>query len=87
MLEAKKKKQQFSAEYVKYGFIENPANSSSPICLICQKTLSIKAMKPSRLQDHLNKMHPDKKESLNSSFALDLVKMFLFNLNKSLICG
>lgn len=62
MSEAKKKKRQYSAEYIKYGFIENPTNPSSPMCLLCLKTFSNEAMKPSRLQDHLIKMHSDKKD-------------------------
>ena len=57
MSEAKKKRRQYSAEYIKYGFIENPTNPFSPMCLVCQRTFSNEAMKPSRLQDHLNKMH------------------------------
>lgn len=32
------------------------------MCLICQKTFSNEAMKPSRLLDHFNKMHSDMKD-------------------------
>ncbi|KFM72594.1 SCAN domain-containing protein 3, partial [Stegodyphus mimosarum] len=73
MSEAKKKRRQYSADYIKYGFIENPSNPSSPLCLICQKTFSNEAMKPSRLQDHLNKMHPDKKDR-DMTYFLEIKK-------------
>lgn len=76
MSEAKKKRRQYSAEYIKYGFIENPTNPSSPMCLLCQKTFSNEAMKPSRLQDHLNKMHSDKKDK-NVAYFQDLEKKYI----------
>lgn len=59
---AKKKCRQYSIEYLKYGFTYSPTNQSLPMCLICQKVFSNEAMKPSRLQEHLNKMHADKKD-------------------------
>lgn len=62
MSEAKKKKRQYSAEYIKYGFIQSRSNLSSPMCLICQKTFSNEAMKPSRMLDHFNKMHSNMKD-------------------------
>ncbi|KAJ0180959.1 hypothetical protein K1T71_003044 [Dendrolimus kikuchii] len=71
--EVKKKRRQYCAKYVKFGFIENPTNPSSPLCLLCLKTFSNEAMKPSRLQDHLNKMHPDKKDK-NVAYFQDLEK-------------
>lgn len=49
-------------ERIKYGFIESPVNNTHPMCLICQKVLSNEAMKPSRLKDHLIKIHNDKKD-------------------------
>ena len=33
------------------------------MCLLCEKTLSNEAMKPSRLLDHLKKIHPHKKDN------------------------
>ncbi|XP_039309107.1 protein ZBED8-like [Solenopsis invicta] len=75
MSEAKKKRRQYSAEYIKYGFIENPTNPSSPLCLLCQKTFSNEAMKPSRLQDHLNKMSSDKKDK-DVTYFQDLEKKY-----------
>lgn len=73
MSEVKKKRRQYCAEYIKFGFIENPTNPSSPLCLLCLKTFSNEAMKPSRLQDHLNKMHPGKKDK-NVAYFQDLEK-------------
>ncbi|KAJ0177194.1 hypothetical protein K1T71_007203 [Dendrolimus kikuchii] len=68
-----KKRRQYCAEYIKFGLIENPTNPSSPLCLLCLKIFSNEAMKPSRLQDHFNKMHPDKKHN-NVVYFQDLEK-------------
>ncbi|VVC42718.1 Hypothetical protein CINCED_3A003924, partial [Cinara cedri] len=43
-----------------YGFIPSPYNVQLPMCLLCNRILSNEAMKPSRLQEHLQKIHPDK---------------------------
>lgn len=34
MSEAKKNRPQYSAKYIKYEFMENPTNTSEPMCLI-----------------------------------------------------
>ena len=47
-------------EYLKFGFIPSPSNEQLPMCLLCNSVFSNEAMKPSRLQEHLNKKHPDK---------------------------
>ena len=57
---SKKKCRQYSVEYLKYGFIQSPTNPSKPMCLVCDKNLSNETMKPSRLLEHLQKIHPDK---------------------------
>lgn len=71
----KKKCRQYSLEYLKYGFISAPTNNQLPLCLMCEKTFSNEAMKPSRLLEHLQRVHPDKKnhdlsffEKLRESF-------------------
>ncbi|KAG9481570.1 hypothetical protein GDO78_010682 [Eleutherodactylus coqui] len=56
----KKKCRQYSNEYLKYGFIPSPINGQLPLCLFCEKAFSNETMKPSRLSDHLAKMHSDK---------------------------
>ena len=38
------------------------------MCLICNKVLSNEAWRPSRLLDHLNRMHPDKKDKKEEFF-------------------
>ncbi|XP_077093644.1 protein FAM200C-like [Siphateles boraxobius] len=55
-----KKCRQYSVEYIKYGFIPSPTNIQLPMCLLCQQVFSNEAMKPSRLKEHLTKIHPDK---------------------------
>ncbi|XP_014481742.1 PREDICTED: SCAN domain-containing protein 3-like [Dinoponera quadriceps] len=75
MSEAKKKRRQYSVDYIKYIFIENPTNPLSPMCLICQATFSNEAMKPSRLQNHLNKVHSNKKDK-NVIYFQDLKKKY-----------
>ncbi|CAG9786987.1 unnamed protein product [Diatraea saccharalis] len=75
MSEAKKKRRQYCADYIKYGCIENPTNPSSPLCLICKKTFSNEAMKPSRLQDHFNKIHPHNKDK-DVTYFQDMKKKY-----------
>ncbi|XP_077083466.1 zinc finger BED domain-containing protein 5-like [Siphateles boraxobius] len=60
MAENKKKCRQYSVEYIKYGFIPSPTNIQLSMCLLCQQVFSNEAMKPSRLKEHLTKIHPDK---------------------------
>lgn len=76
MSESKKKCRQYSVEYLKYGFIQSPTNQLLPMCLICQKVFSNEAMKPSRLQEHLTKLHPDKKDKNLSYFQVLEEKYF-----------
>ena len=57
---SKKKCRQYSEEYLKYGFIQSPTNPQQPMCLVCEKNFSNEVMKPSRLLEHLQKIHPDK---------------------------
>lgn len=52
---------QYSVEYLKFGAVPSPADKTKPMCLICKKTFSNEAMKPSRLGDHLSKVHPEMK--------------------------
>ena len=47
-------------EYLKYGFVPAPHNQQQPMCLMCDRVFTNEAMKPSRLLDHLTKIHPDK---------------------------
>lgn len=72
----KKKCRLYSIEYLKYGFTYSPTNQSLPMCLICQKVFSNEAMKPSRLQEHLNKTHPDRKDK-DLSYFQGLEKKYL----------
>ncbi|CAH1996338.1 unnamed protein product [Acanthoscelides obtectus] len=62
MSESKKKCRQYSVDYLKFGFIPSLPDKQSPMCLLCNKVLSNDAMKPSKLQDHLRRCHPDKTE-------------------------
>ncbi|KAJ0184108.1 hypothetical protein K1T71_000531 [Dendrolimus kikuchii] len=73
MWEVKINRRQYCAEYIKFGFIKNPTNPSSLLCLLCLKTFSNEAMKSSRLQDHFSKMHPDKKDK-NIAYFQELKK-------------
>ena len=56
----KKKSRQYSVEYLKYGFIQSPTNPQQPMSLVWEKNFSNEAIKPSRLLEHLQKIHPDK---------------------------
>lgn len=58
--QTKKKCRQYSVEYLKYGFVSAPNNQQQPMCLLCERVFSNEAMKPSRLLEHLKKIHSDK---------------------------
>ncbi|KFD50438.1 hypothetical protein M514_08665 [Trichuris suis] len=60
MAESKRKCRQCSSDYLKYSFITAPNNKQLPMCLLCNRVFSNEAMKPSRLKEHLAKIHPDK---------------------------
>ncbi|XP_056636253.1 SCAN domain-containing protein 3-like [Diorhabda sublineata] len=85
MSQSKKKCRQYNVDYLKFGFIPSLSNKQLPLCLICNKVFSNDAMKPSKLEDHLRRCHPDKldkdlkyfqtlKENLQKRPTLD--KMF-----------
>ena len=66
----KKNCRQYNVEYLKYGFIESPTNNTLSMCLICQKTFLNEAMKPSRLEEHLTKIYPNRKDKSLSYFKI-----------------
>ncbi|GFT00181.1 SCAN domain-containing protein 3 [Trichonephila clavipes] len=59
MTECRKKFKQYSVDYLKYGFIESASDKRLPMFLVCNKVLSNDAMKPSKLEDHLKRCHPN----------------------------
>jgi len=61
MAELKKKCRQYNIEYLKYGFIHSSTNITLPMYLFCQKVFTNEGMKPLRLQEHLTKVHGNKK--------------------------
>ena len=65
---SKKKCSQYSVEYLKHGFIQSPTNQQQPMCLVCEKNFSNETMKPSRLLEHLQKIHPDKSGKTSAFF-------------------
>ena len=62
-------KQKYNLEYIKYGFIAiEHSGECLPQCVICMKTLSNAAMKPSLLKWHLESNHAEKKDKDQSYF-------------------
>ena len=61
-MNSKRKCRQFSEQYLQFGFIPFPSNVQLPMCLLCGKSFSNEAMKPSRLSDHSKKKKADKKD-------------------------
>lgn len=55
-----KKCRKYSIKYLKFGFIAPSTNAKLPLYLICEKTFSNGAMKPSRIKEHVIKKHSDK---------------------------
>lgn len=58
---SKKKFRYYSLDYLKFGFICLPTNETVPMCLLCEKTFGNEYMKPSKMKDHLERLHSDKK--------------------------
>lgn len=75
MSTSKKTLRKYSVEYLKYGFIQSSANNLQPMCLICHRTLTNDSMKACKLQEHLNKVHADKKDK-DLSYFQDLEKIY-----------
>ena len=62
-------KRKYNEEYIKYGFVSvQHREECLPQCVICMKTLSNSAMKPSLLKRHLESNHSDKKNRGKSYF-------------------
>ena len=61
--EKKKRKisRKYDSSYLKFGFIQEPGNELNPrpLCIVCCASLSNDAMKPSKLERHLQSKHPD----------------------------
>lgn len=54
------KKRKYDKDYLKFGFIDTIVNDEVvPQCVICFQNLSNDALRPTRLQRHLEKKHPD----------------------------
>lgn len=62
-------KRKYDPTYIKYGFIAiERGGESFPQCVVCMKSLSNAAMKPSLLKRHLETNHSDKKDRDQSYF-------------------
>lgn len=61
--EKKKRKisRKYDSNYLKFGFIQEPGSELDPrpLCIMCSESLSNDAMKPSKLERHLQSKHPD----------------------------
>ena len=57
---AKLKCHSYLVEYFKFEFVPCSSNIQPLMFLLCDKTLTNEAMKPSRLKNHLRKIYPDK---------------------------
>ena len=62
-MDSKKKCRQYSADYMKYGFVKSPYNEQFPMCLLCDQVFSNEGMKPSRMIVHLKSRHGDKSDN------------------------
>ena len=58
-------KRKYNPEYIEYGFIAiEHRGECLPQCVVCMKTLSNAAMKPSLLKRHLKSNHAEKKDKI-----------------------
>ena len=74
MAKSKKKCIEYSQDYLKFGFIASPTNESIPMCLLCEKTFSNDSVKRSKMKDHLERIHCDKKSKKLDYFKALKVK-------------
>ena len=65
---SKKKCRQYREKYFAFGLVESPHDHKHPMGLICNNSFSNKAMKPSRLAEHLKRKHPDKEDITRAYF-------------------
>ena len=56
----KVKERQYNSTYLKFGFTTAPHDAPRPRCLVCGSVFCNDTMKPSGLQEHLNRMHANK---------------------------
>ena len=49
----------YKEEYMKLGFMKSRLDNNKPECFLCGEVLSNDAMKPSKLQRHLETKHGD----------------------------
>lgn len=75
MFSNKKYSRRYSSEYLAFGFIESLTDKQLPFCLLCHRTLSNEAMKPSRMVAHLTSQHKKDKEKPLEYFQ-DLYEKF-----------
>ena len=61
----KKKCRQYSVEYLIYEFVQTPQSQQQPICILCEKNFSNKALK---LLNHFKKVRLDKKDNISAYF-------------------
>ncbi|KAI6651084.1 Protein ZBED8-like [Oopsacas minuta] len=77
------KKRKCLEDYIKYGFTVIKMNEiEMPQCVICYKTLSNDAMRPTHLERHLSTVHPD----MGSQFLWDARFIANGNLEEMILC-
>ena len=64
----KKKVRQYSVEYIKFSFITDTRDATKPHGLLYCKSFCNDSLRPIKLQEHLNKMHPKNREKLLEHF-------------------
>ncbi|GFQ70421.1 DUF4371 domain-containing protein [Trichonephila clavata] len=82
--EKKKSKvsRKYHSYYLKFGFIEKSDSEldSRPLCVVCSESLSNDALKPSKLERHLNLEPPDLAKK-----PLECLKRMQENMEKQII--
>lgn len=63
------KKRKYDGKYLQYGFSFVTINGDDrPQCVICSKVLANDSMKPTKLKQHLDNVHPQHKDKDKSYF-------------------
>ena len=78
------KKRKYLDYYIKYGFTFINLNSDEvPQCVVCYKTLSNDAMRPTRLERHLTSNHPELVDKPKTYFSTKLSSLKRMKLDDS----
>ena len=65
IVDKSKRKRKYGDSFLQYGFTFSCEDGmEKPLCLICNETLSVESLKPSKFKRHLNTKHAESSDKL-----------------------